>query len=39
MQDLIKLQNHNLCGVVVGRAYYEGNIRLDEMRELHTFGL
>ncbi|NBC26011.1 MAG: 1-(5-phosphoribosyl)-5-[(5-phosphoribosylamino)methylideneamino]imidazole-4-carboxamide isomerase [Bacteroidetes bacterium] len=39
LQDLVELQNHNLYGVVVGRAYYEGNIRLDEMRELHTFGL
>ncbi|CAN5351722.1 1-(5-phosphoribosyl)-5-[(5-phosphoribosylamino)methylideneamino]imidazole-4-carboxamide isomerase [soil metagenome] len=35
LQDLIELQNHNLYGVVVGRAYYEGNIRLDEMQQLH----
>jgi len=34
LQDLIELQNHGLYGVVVGRAYYEGNIRLDEMRDL-----
>lgn len=34
LQDLVELQNHNLYGVVVGKAYYEGNIRLDEMREL-----
>ncbi|MFU8812578.1 MAG: 1-(5-phosphoribosyl)-5-[(5-phosphoribosylamino)methylideneamino]imidazole-4-carboxamide isomerase, partial [Balneolaceae bacterium] len=31
MHDLITLQNHSLWGVVVGRAYYEGNITLDEM--------
>jgi len=35
LQDLVELQNHNLYGVVVGRAYYEGNIRLDEMQQLH----
>ncbi|REL32861.1 1-(5-phosphoribosyl)-5-[(5-phosphoribosylamino)methylideneamino]imidazole-4-carboxamide isomerase [Rhodohalobacter sp. SW132] len=39
LQDLIELQNHNLHGVVVGRAYYEGNIRLDEMRDLHKAGV
>lgn len=39
LQDLIELQNHNLYGVVVGRAYYEGNIRLDEMRNLNRSGV
>lgn len=39
LQDLIELQNHNLYGVVVGRAYYEGNIRLDEMRDLNRPGV
>ena len=39
LQDLIELQNHNLYGVVVGKAYYEGNIRLDEMRDLHRSGV
>jgi len=34
LKDLIELRNHNLFGVVVGKAYYEGNIRLDEMQEL-----
>jgi len=38
LQDLIELQNNNLYGVVVGKAYYEGNIRLDEMRELKRVG-
>ncbi len=35
LQDLVELQNLNLYGVVVGKAYYEGNIRLDEMQQLH----
>lgn len=34
LADLVELQNHSLYGVVVGKAYYEGNIRLDEMQEL-----
>jgi len=34
LKDLVELRNHNLFGVVVGKAYYEGNIRLDEMQEL-----
>ncbi len=38
LQDLIELQNRNLYGVVVGKAYYEGNIRLDEMRDLRGVG-
>jgi len=35
LEDLVELRNHNLYGVVVGKAYYEGNIRLDEMQELN----
>lgn len=35
LQDLITLQSHNLYGVVVGKAYYEGHIRLDEMAALN----
>lgn len=35
LADLVELQNHNLFGVVVGKAYYEGNIQLDEMQELN----
>jgi phosphoribosylformimino-5-aminoimidazole carboxamide ribotide isomerase len=34
-EDLVILQNRGLYGVVVGKAYYEGHIRLDEMKELH----
>ena len=35
LRDLVELRNHDLFGVVVGKAYYEGNIRLDEMQELN----
>jgi len=35
LADLVELRNHNLYGVVVGKAYYERNIRLDEMQELN----
>lgn len=35
LADLVELRNHNLFGVVVGKAYYEGNIRLDQMQELN----
>ena len=35
LEDLVELNNHSLYGVVVGKAYYEGNIRLDEMQELN----
>jgi len=35
LEDLVELKNHSLYGVVVGKAYYEGNIRLDEMQELN----
>jgi phosphoribosylformimino-5-aminoimidazole carboxamide ribotide isomerase len=34
LNDLITLQNHNLHGVVVGKAYYEGHISLDDMAGL-----
>ena len=36
LQDLVKLQAQNLDGVVVGKAYYEGHIQLDEMARLNT---
>ena len=35
LDDLVTLQSHNLFGVVVGKAYYEGYIRLDEMAGLN----
>ena len=35
LDDLIILRNNGLYGSVVGKAYYEGNIRLDELAELH----
>lgn len=35
-KDLIDLQNIGIHAAVVGRAYYEGNITLDEMRELSS---
>ena len=34
LKDLVTLRNSNLYGVVVGKAYYEGHIRLDEMAEI-----
>jgi len=34
INDLQKLKEHQLHGVVVGTAYYEGRIRLDEMAGL-----
>jgi len=34
INDLQKLKEHQLHGVVVGKAYYEGRIRLDEMAGL-----
>lgn len=39
LEDLVKLQNKRLWGVVVGKAYYEGNIHLDEMEELNRAGV
>lgn len=38
LEDLVKLRNKGLWGVVVGKAYYEGNIRLDEMQQLNRSG-
>ncbi len=38
LQDLVTLQNHQLYGVVVGKAYYEGRIQLSEMAHLHREG-
>lgn len=35
LDDLVELGNHQLFGVVVGKAYYEGNIQLDEMQKLN----
>lgn len=35
LEDLITLQNNNLYGVVVGKAFYEGHIKLSEMSQLH----
>ena len=35
LEDLVTLQNHKLFGVVVGKAYYEGRIKLSEMAHLH----
>lgn len=34
LKDLVTLQNSNLYGVVVGKAYYEGHIHLNEMAEI-----
>lgn len=39
LEDLVKLRNKGLWGVVVGKAYYEGNIRLDEMQQLNRSGV
>lgn len=36
LQDLVELQVQNLDSVVVGKAYYEGHIQLDEMARLNT---
>lgn len=35
LQDLISLREKQLYGVVVGKAYYEQKIRLEEMENLH----
>lgn len=35
LQDLVSLREKQLYGVVVGRAYYEQKIRLEEMENLH----
>lgn len=34
LKDIIDLKNHHLHGVVVGKAYYEGRIQLNEMAKL-----
>ena len=34
LEDLVTLQSRGLYGVVVGKAYYEGHIHLDEMQQL-----
>jgi phosphoribosylformimino-5-aminoimidazole carboxamide ribotide isomerase len=34
LKDLVTLKNSSLYGVVVGKAYYEGHIRLNEMAEI-----
>jgi phosphoribosylformimino-5-aminoimidazole carboxamide ribotide isomerase len=36
VNDLKKLADQNQYGVVVGRAYYEGNLSLNEMLKYHT---
>lgn len=36
LQDLVALQTHQLYGVVVGKAFYEGHIKLSEMVQLHN---
>lgn len=36
LKDLVDLKNQKLFGVVVGKAYYEGNIQLSEMAVLHS---
>ena len=35
-EDLQMLSDRNQYGVVVGRAYYEGNISLKELQEYHS---
>lgn len=35
LDDLVTLSNNGLYAAVIGRAYYEGNIRLDEMAGLN----
>lgn len=35
-QDLVELHNAGIDAVVVGKAYYEGHISLDEMMEVHV---
>ncbi|MCC5904682.1 MAG: 1-(5-phosphoribosyl)-5-[(5-phosphoribosylamino)methylideneamino]imidazole-4-carboxamide isomerase [Balneolaceae bacterium] len=34
LEDLVTLQSRGLYGVVVGKAYYEGHIHLEEMQQL-----
>ena len=35
-QDLVELHDAGIDAVVVGKAYYEGHISLDEMMEIHV---
>ncbi len=35
LEDLVQIQSNGMHGVVVGKAYYEGHIRLDEMMNLN----
>jgi len=36
LQDLIELKNIGIYGVVVGKAYYEGHITLNDLKQLHS---
>ncbi len=36
VEDLAELSDMNVYGVVVGRAYYEHNLTLDQMQQYHT---
>ncbi len=36
LDDLVTLNSNNLYGVVVGKAYYEGHINLNELAALHS---
>lgn len=36
VEDLIELSKTNVEGVVVGRAYYEHNLSLEQMQQYHT---
>ena len=32
-EDLLRLKKQNLYGAIVGKAYYEGNLTLEELKE------
>ena len=34
LDDLIKLKSLNLFGAIVGKAYYEGYLTLEELKEV-----
>lgn len=36
LDDLVTLNSNNLHGVVIGKAYYEGHIKLNELATLHS---
>lgn len=36
LDDLVTLNSNNLYGVVVGKAYYEGHLNLNELAALHS---